>query len=48
MFRQDFENNLKNKIIRNSKFISNIFDLIEVVIDFNNKLYKIVIENQYN
>jgi len=48
MFRQDFENNLKNKIIRNSKFISNIFDLIEVVIDFNNKLYKIVIEKQYN
>jgi len=40
MFRQDLKNNFKNKIIRNNKFISDIFDLIEVVIDFDNKLYK--------
>jgi hypothetical protein len=26
--------------MRNNKFISNIFDFIEVVIDFDNKLYK--------
>ncbi len=30
--------------MRNSKFINNIFDFIEVVIDFDNKLYKRIIE----
>ena len=48
MFRQNFKNNLKNKIIRNNKFINNIFDFIEVVINFNNKLYKRIIKKQYN
>jgi len=48
MFRQDFKNNLKNKIIYNNRFISNIFDFIEVVIDFDNKLYKRVIKKQCN
>ncbi len=40
MFRQNFKNNLKNKIMRNKKIFNNIFNLIKVVIDFNNKLYK--------
>jgi len=40
MFWQDLKNNLKNKIIRNNKLISDIFDPIKVVIDFDNKLYK--------
>ncbi len=48
MFRQDFKNNLKNKIIYNNKFISDIFDLIKVVIDFDNKLYKRTIKEQYD
>ncbi len=48
MFRQNFKNNLKNKIIRNNKFINNIFDFIEVVINFDNKLYKRIIKKQYN
>jgi len=48
MFRQNFKNNLKNKIMYNNKFISNIFDLIEVIIDLDNKLYKRVIKKQYN
>ena len=48
MFRQDLKNNLKNKIMRNSKFINNIFNVIEVVIDLNNKLYKRAIKRQYN
>ncbi len=48
MFRQDFKNNLKNKIMCNSKFINNIFDFIEVVINLDNKLYKRAIEKQYN
>jgi len=48
MFRQDLKNNFKNKIIRNNKLISDMFDLIKVVIDFDNKLYKRVIKKQYN
>ena len=48
MFRQDFKNNFKNKIMRNNKFINNIFNFIKVVIDFNNKLYKRAIKKQYN
>jgi len=34
--------------MRNEKHISNIFDLIEVTIDLDNKLYKRAIEKQYN
>ncbi len=48
MFRQDFKNNLKNKIIYNRRFINNIFDFIEVAIDLDNKLYKKAIEKKYN
>ncbi len=40
MFRRNLKNNLKNKIIYNKKTLNNIFNLIEIVIDFNNKLYK--------
>jgi hypothetical protein len=48
MFQQDFKNNLKNKIMRNNKFINDMFDLIEVIIDFDDKLYKIIIKKRYN
>ncbi len=48
MFRQDFKNNLKNKIMRNDKFISDMFDLIEVTIDFDDKLYKRTMKKRYN
>ncbi len=48
MFRQNFKNNLKNKIIHNKKTFNNIFNLIKVIIDFNNKLYKRVIKKRYN
>ncbi len=40
MFRQSLKNNLKNEIMRDNKFINNMFNFIEVVIDFDNKLYK--------
>ncbi len=40
MFRQDLKNNLKDKIMRNKKILNDIFNLIEVAIDFNDKLYK--------
>ncbi len=39
MFRRNF-NNLKNEIMRDNKFINDIFNLIEVVIDFDDKLYE--------
>ena len=48
MFRQNFKNNLKNKIMRDNKFISDIFDLIEVIINFDDKLYKKVMKKRYN
>jgi len=48
VFQQDFKNNLKNEIMRNNKFINNIFDFIEVIIDFDDKLYKRIIKKQYN
>jgi len=48
MFQQKLKNNLKNKIMRDSKIISDIFDFIEVIIDFDNKLYKKVIKKRYN
>ncbi len=48
MFRRNFKNNLKNKIMRDKKILNDIFDLIEVVIDFNDKLYKKAIKKRYN
>ncbi len=44
MFRQNLKNNLKNKIIHNKRTLNDIFDLIKIVIDFDNKLYKKVIK----
>ncbi len=40
MFRQNLKNNLKNEIMRNEKRINDMFNLIEVIIDFDDKLYK--------
>ncbi len=40
MFRRNLKNNLKDEIMRNKKTFNNIFDLIKVVIDFDDKLYK--------
>jgi len=34
--------------MRDEKFISDIFDLIEVVIDFDDKLYERVIKKRYD
>jgi len=48
MFRRDFKNNLKDKIMRDEKRISNMFDLIEVVIDFDDKLYEKAIKKRYD
>jgi len=48
MFRRNLKNNLKNKIMCDNKFINDIFDFIEVVIDFDDKLYKRAIKKRYN
>ena len=31
-----------------NKFINDIFDLIEIIIDFDNKLYKRAMKKRYN
>ncbi len=48
MFRRDLKNNLKNEIMRDGKFISDMFDLIEVAIDLDDKLYEKAIKKRYN
>ncbi len=48
MFRRDLKDNLKDEIMRNERFISDMFDLIEVIIDFDDKLYKRVMKKRYN
>jgi mannitol-specific phosphotransferase system IIBC component len=48
MFRQNFKNNLKNEIMRDNKNISDIFNLIEVVIDLDDKLYKRAMKKRYD
>ena len=48
MFRQDLKNNLKNEIMRDDKFFSNIFNFIEVIIDLDDKLYEKIMKKQYN
>ncbi len=48
MFRRNLKHNLKNEIMRDDKFISDMFDFIEVVIDFDDKLYKRVMKKRYN
>jgi len=48
MFRRDFKNNLKNEIMRDDKFINDMFDLIEVVIDLDDKLYERAMKKRYD
>ncbi len=48
MFRRNLKNNLKDEIMRNEKRINDMFNLIKVVIDFNNKLYKRAMKKRYD
>jgi len=48
MFRRDFKNNLKNEIMRDDKFINDMFNFIEVVIDFDDKLYERIMKKRYD
>jgi len=48
MFRRDLKNNLKNKIMRDDKSINDMFDLIKVVIDLDDKLYERAMKKRYD
>ncbi len=48
MFRQDLKDNLKNEIMRDKKTLSDMFNLIEVVINLNDKLYKRAMKKKYD
>jgi len=48
MFRRDLKNNLKNEIMRDDKSISDMFDLIEVVINLDDKLYERAMKKRYD
>ncbi len=48
MFRQNLKNNFKNKIMRDNKFINDMFNLIEVVINVDDKLYKRAMKKRYD
>jgi hypothetical protein len=48
MFRRGFKDNLKDEIMRDGRFISDMFDLIEVAIDLDDKLYERAIKKRYD
>jgi hypothetical protein len=48
MFRRDLKNNLKDEIMRDDRSISDMFDLIEVAIDLDDKLYKRAMKKRYD
>jgi len=48
MFRRDLKNNLKDEIMRDGRFINDMFDLIEVAIDFDDKLYERAMKKRYD
>jgi len=48
MFRRGLKNNLKDEIMRDDRSISDMFDLIEVVIDLDDKLYEKAMKKRYD
>ena len=48
MFRRELKNNLKNEIMRDKQNASDMFNLIEIVIDLDNKLYKRTMKKRFN
>jgi len=48
MFRRDLKNNLKNEIMRDDKSINDMFDLIKVAIDLDDKLYERAMKKRYD
>jgi hypothetical protein len=48
MFRRGLKDNLKDEIMRDGKSISDMFDLIEVAIDLDDKLYERAMKKRYD
>jgi len=48
MFRRDLKDNLKDEIMRDGKIISDMFDLIMIVIDLDDKLYERAMKKRYD
>jgi len=48
MFRRDLKNNLKNKLMRDDRSISDMFDLIMIAIDLDDKLYERTMKKRYD
>jgi len=48
MFRRDLKDNLKDEIMRDGRSINDMFDLIEVIIDLDDKLYKRAMKKRYD
>ena len=48
MFRKKLKNNVKDEIMRDERDYESLAKFIEIVIDFNNKLYKRIMKKRYN
>jgi len=48
MFQRGLKDNLKDEIMRDGRFISDMFDLIEVTIDLDDKLYERAMKKRYD
>jgi len=48
MFRRGLKNNLKDELMRDDKSISDMFDLVMIVIDLDDKLYKKAMKKRYD
>ncbi len=48
MFRRNLKNNLKDEIMYDEKILNDMFNLIKIIIDFNDKLYKRAMKKKYN
>jgi len=48
MFRRDLKNNLKDELMRDDKIINDMFDLIMIIIDLDDKLYERAMKKRYD
>jgi hypothetical protein len=48
MFRRGLKNNLKDEMMRDGKIINDMFDLIMIVIDLDDKLYERAMKKRYD
>jgi len=48
MFRRDLKNNLKDELMRDDRSINDMFDLVMIVIDLDDKLYEKAMKKRYD